>query len=151
MISYYFFRHPLLLSIPLHQQCPPFTFLVSLVTPGCTFISEYLEHGAFNEREYMTFVFLHLGYLTQYIYFSSSIRLPSKFMIPFFSISEQHFKDYMCLILSILNDGHLGYFHFLALVVFILFCQMALGLACSCFSKNLRCIIKLFIYEHCLF
>lgn len=57
-----FFIVPLLLP----QKWSHFHFKVSAVALGYVLTSEHLELGASDEREHVTFVFLCLGYLTQY-------------------------------------------------------------------------------------
>lgn len=46
--------------------CSSFPFLVSKVTPGYVLTSKDLELGASDKRELMKFVFLGLGYFSQY-------------------------------------------------------------------------------------
>lgn len=54
------------------SPCPPpwqwfcFILLVSVVTTSYVLTSEDLELGALSKREQVTFIFLGLGYLTQY-------------------------------------------------------------------------------------
>ena len=43
-----------------------YVYLVSVITPFCKLTLENLELRTADEREHVTFVFLGLGYLTQY-------------------------------------------------------------------------------------
>lgn len=53
-----------------------------MITPGYVLTSDDLELGITDERGYVAFIFLSLGYITQYN-ISNSIHLPAGFMISF--------------------------------------------------------------------
>lgn len=84
-------------------------------TPGQQLEKEvcYSKLTSSYEKQHVTFVFLDLGHFTQ----DECFHLPVNFLISVFdSRMIFHYVNVPCFHYPLISDGHLGWFHFLAVV-----------------------------------